>query len=216
MRGKAPGIGPLDHKDDRGPLPSAHRSLQLPQVPCTPGGGSIGEPGHAVLDQRHRLDLHPACARRSLQPKIQPAFAQPHLPVNAVIAPKRFELARRQGLGKEGVGQPRVDRDEHASDIHQREVEACLAVGTFEPGQPADSTGGQQLSQPSRVGQVGSSGLALDFDSNPKAVVAPHKAARDQRWQSHVADYTTGTGDGKRPTGRGAEQIHRFALTRIK
>jgi hypothetical protein len=70
-------------------------------------------------------------------------------------------------------------------------------MGTVEPGQQTSPAGGQELGQPPRVGQVRGDTATVELDGDPKAVVAPHKAACDQRWQFHTADYTTRVEDGK-------------------
>ena len=81
----------------------------------------------------------------------------------------------------------------------------------IELGQPARPTRGQQLCQPSRVGQMSSDVFPFNLDGDPKAIVAPHKAACDQWWEFHTGDYTSSARDGKRQTSkRSAPPSHKI------
>ena len=142
-------------------------------MPHTADGGRVGEAGHAILDQRHRLDLHPADAHWPLQPEVEPAFSELHLTLEVGVPSERLQPARRQHLGNQGIGQPGVDRDQYAGIFHQHEVEARLAPGVIELGQPAGPAGGQQVRQTPGVGQVSGDPVALDLSGDPKAVVVP-------------------------------------------
>jgi len=79
-----------------------HSPEEMLQMPVTPGGGSVREKGHTILDQGHRLDLQQHHSRGlsganksssferilsggsfscCLQKKIDAAVAKPHLPL---------------------------------------------------------------------------------------------------------------------------------------
>jgi len=113
------GVGPLDHKDHRGPVAGLNDGLQSAEVLGASDGRGIGEKSNPVLHQRHRLCLDVASSRGALQHQVQTAVAEGNLAANAGVAGELFQMAIGHALRQQRVGRPRVCAGQCMAHVHQ-------------------------------------------------------------------------------------------------
>ena len=187
----------LDDEYHSGTRPTRRNPGQLAHVPGAPQGRRIRKPRHAVLDQRHRLDLDGARARGAAQPEVQTAATQAHFPFETPVRLEGLQAARGEGLGDERVGQLRVHGDKRPGVTHQLQIEARLAFAAIHGGDPAGAPRRQQLAQTSGIGEIRGDLPTRQRHSNSETVLARHKTPRDQRRHPHRRHYTTQGRSGK-------------------
>jgi len=108
MRGEAIRVRACDDKDDFGRVPRFCGFGQFSQVPPAARRGRIGEQCQTPFHQAARLDLDPAPATLPTEKQVDTAGAQADLMTHLRVA-CTGQPAGGQGLGGNGIGQPRHD-----------------------------------------------------------------------------------------------------------
>ena len=160
MGGHGTGVIALHDEQHRSACTALHCLLQLAHVPRSPDGGGIGKQRQAMLDKRHRFDLHQhLVAVLTLQQEVEAAVAARHLAPQRPAAADAAHASRAQQLLGQAVGPQCLEADPcpwRLRRAHQDHGIARFPCGRGRHrAQPESGAWKEQLAQPPGIGQMG-------------------------------------------------------------
>ena len=110
VRGKGPGILPLDHKENRRVEATATRGDQVLQMGAAPKCRCVRKEGDPLLYQRDRFHFHEAQLFSLRQQEVGTMPTDGRFPANDVVSPQTRDGAPPERIGHEEIRKVRIDR----------------------------------------------------------------------------------------------------------